>query len=442
VDIDLLPPARELCFCPSRFLGFFAGRRYGKSETFKRMFLLKALSRPGYRMMYLTPTAQQNEEQMDSLLSFDGIEPFIAKTKTRPSRLWLTNGSYLGMNSFQRSKNIRGRYFDSVVGDESQDLDGTSFWRVVRPMLSDRRGQAVVMGQLPSKTHWTYKDFYERGQAEPGTLLNPSDGGVPRYKSWAIPSSQGPVFWTEDGKRELEIARQQMPQWMFEAEYECKPTAAQNAVFPPDRLTAVTIKAPADLPVRPDGNYARPKDALCVIGHDIGRVIDPGATVVTSNKGLVLMSRRFPRGMKHEDQARELQKLSEAYGNALVCIDSTGGGGGSGGYQRGDDIVKIYHDNIRKCQSVYMPWQVKQELVTCLSVAVERGIVAIPEQFRDLLEEMSEYEGHYQNGIWRYSAPTGKHDDLVMGLALCTWALKRGWVGEPMDWAALGRFFY
>lgn len=366
-------------------------------------------------MGYLTPTAQQNEEQFESLVDYPGLQPHILKTKSRPCRMWMKNGSYLGMNSFQRSRNIRGKFFDCVWGDESQDLIGMDFWRVVRPMLSDRRGKAVVSGQLPSKAHWTYKDFYEPGQAEPGGKLNPLDNGIPRYRSWAIPSWEGPVFWDEAGKLELEIARQQMPEWMFDSEYGCKPTAALNAVFPPDRLDAITID-PSQIPEN--------KSARFIIGHDIGRVVNPGTYVVMRDDGYVVKSHSFPLGSLHEHQARALQAESERFGNAMVCVDSTGGGGGG---KTEDDIVKIYHDNIRGCQSVFMPWQVKPEIVACLCVAVEKKTIRIPSTHKKLLEQMGQYEATYVSGFWKFSAPKGLLDDYVMAMAICTWARKSGW---------------
>lgn len=418
MDLALTDFQEEVCFSPSRFLGFFGGRRLGKSECFKNRFKVKALGNRDFRYGYLTPTSLQNEEVFEALLADEMMEPHIKHAKSRPCRMWLKNGSYLGMNSFQRSKNIRGKFFDEIWGDESQDLNGVDFWRVVRPMLSDRRGTAVVSGQLTSKMHWTYKDFFEPGQAAAGSALNPFDNGIPRYQSWAIPSSRGPVFWDEAGKKELEIARQQLPKWIFDTEYNCIPTAALNCVFRPDDLEAIQSGGTITAGPHYDGKF--------IIGHDIGRVIDSGATVVMRHTdGVVFHAARFPLGMKHADQARELETLSRRFNNALVCIDTTGGGGG--GKTPADQVAGVYRSVIPHSRSVYMPWQTKGEIISSLCIAVEQRKIAIPKVHRDLLEEMSAYEATYSNGYWQYSAPKGAHDDLVIALALAQWGRFKKW---------------
>ena len=420
MDLALTDFQEDVCFCDSRFIGFFGGRRLGKSECFKNRFKVKALVNSDFRYGYLTPTALQNEEVFESLLADEMLQPFIKHTKSRPCRMWLTNGSYLGMNSFQRSRNIRGKFFDEVWGDESQDLIGNDFWRVVRPMLSDRRGTAIVSGQLTSKMHWTHKDFFEPGQAPPGSPLNPLDDGKPRYRSWAIPSWRGPVFWDESGKKELEIARQQLPKWMFDVEYGCIPAAAHNCVFRPDDLEAIST---ATQTITTGTTF----EGKFIIGHDIGRVIDSGATVVMRvSDGVVFHAARFPLGMKHADQARELASLSKRYNDALVCLDSTGGGGG--GKKPADQVAGVYRDVIPNSRPVFMPWQTKGEIVSCLCLAVEQRKITIPPIHKGLLEEMAAYAAEYHSGYWHFSAPKGLHDDLVMGLALAVWGRSKGWV--------------
>lgn len=428
MEISCLPHQEQVLFCPSRFIGFFMGRRGGKSETFARRFKVKVLSNANFRYGYITPTALQNEEAFERLIGDEDLQPYIKRTKTRPCRMWLTNGGFLGMYSFQRSQNLKGRFFNEVWGDESQDLVGSEWWRVVRPMLSDRRGTMILSGQLPSKVHWTHRDFYEPGQAAPGSKLNPLDNGpdgtpTPRYASWAIPSWENTViFGTEDGKAELEIARTQMPDWMFRADYGCEPLGAQNAVFAPDRLAAVIG---AEIPTEPNGAF--------IIGHDIGRIRDCGATVVARfdgdrfEQGTVVYAKRFPLGMAHAEQATALKTLSDRFNKALVCVDATGGGQGG---KHDDDAVKIYHDVIKNCRSVFMTPATKPEIVTCLSVGIEQKTLGIPNEFRELIEELEAYEATYHNGYWRFSAPKGCKDDLIMGLALCTWARKKGWISR------------
>lgn len=60
----------------------------------------------------------------------------------------------------------------------------------------------------------------------------------------------------------------------------------------------------------------------------------------------------------------------------------------------------------------------KTEIIQALALAFETAQVRIPND-ATMIGELQAYEQtQLPSGIWRYSAPDGMHDDMVMSLAL------------------------
>ena len=237
--ISLAEFQEEIVFHPARFQIAVGGRRVGKSWTAADRLGIRSLRRPKHRSMFLAPVASQCDEVFENMMAIDGIQDHIAKTRTRPNRVWFENGSRTEFRSLERPRNIRGKGLDDVIVDESQDVEENTYDAVIRPLVSDKQGSILLLGQFRGRD-WRYKKFFAPGADSPGTAANPVYNGVPLYKSWKIPSRMGPAFQTDAGRLELEIAEQQLPSFIFKQEYECEITANPAAVFPDDQLKRIT----------------------------------------------------------------------------------------------------------------------------------------------------------------------------------------------------------
>lgn len=416
MEISLTPWQEEIVFSPSRFGICNGGRRVGKSFLAQARIKIRCLSKAGHNAMVICPYNSQAEELFESLLSDDELSDHVARTKTRPSRVWFKNKSRCDLHSVQRSESIRGKGIDDLLVDESQDIPETAFWRVARPLLSDRRGSVLMLGQ-PRGADWRYRQFYLPGQARPGSSDNPLDGGVPRYVSWRIPSRLGPAFQSADGIAELEIARQQMSRFQYAVEYECEAMASPEAAFRPEDLAAITRGTAQKTPV---------EGAAYCIGFDIGRVRDPSAaSCMRVSTGEIVHTERMPLGMSHDNQARRCSSLATFWNNALVVLDATGGGGGS--RSPTDEIVRLYCQHVKNTKTVYLnPWN-KQEIMLHLITEVEKKLIWIPADHRELHAEMGNYEAVKKAAHWQFSGIGGHGDDLVISLALSCWGRHKGW---------------
>jgi len=112
-------------------------------------------------------------------------------------------------------------------------------------------------------------------------------------------------------------------------------------------------------------------------------------------------------------QKSRIEAVARRYNNAKIKLDATGVGD------------PIYEDLKRvglTVEPIKFTAQNKKQIVDNLIIAFENDKIKIPnipeviEELQSYTYTMSESTGHV-----RYSAPSGKHDDIVISLALAFW---------------------
>lgn len=419
MNIPVMPWQREVIQHPARFQFVGGARRLGKSFLAEARIRWKCLTRPNWNTMLVTPLAIQGEPIFDSLQYDEQLRPYILRSKSRPGRMWFKNGSKFECRSFERPAGIRSSNVNECIFDEIQSVaSGEDFHNVLRPVLSDRSGSVLLLGQFRGN-NWFYRDFYLPGQAAPGSELNPLDGGVPRYKSWRFPTYLAPWAQNEKGKRELEIVKSQVPEYTWRTEYLCEVCTNPNAVFTTDQLARITKGDLPDRPARGEG------DDAYICGLDLGRVVDPSAVVIIHrHTGRVVYVERFPLGMSHDEQSDRLARLASRW-RALVVLDSTGGA--TGGYSKVDEFLKLYRSKYPRVKSVWLGAHNKEAIISALTLAVQKVEITIPAACATLLDELASYEWERRGDYYSFQGPRGHADDTVIALALANWGRKNKW---------------
>lgn len=393
---------------PSRNIALFAGRRWGKTVVFKNRILYKSFKQYGWHSWYIAPCYAQAFVEFRKIAFHPDLQSFIHETRQQPfPEVTFVNGSRVGFRSFDRPDNLRGAGLHEVLVDEIQDILEDDFWPVIRPLVSDRRGNILVAGQFRGM-NWYYEKFYQRGLKD--------KTGV--YAAWRFPSSTGLAFQGEKGRAELQLLKDSLPKIIYDQECECIPVANQAAVFNYEDLAAIKR-----------GSMKGPEvGARYILALDLGRVVDPTAYVVLNDKTReVVFAGSMPLGMRHVEQAKLAAAVQQRY-NATVVIDSTGGATG------GKVHVDAYVDEYRKTMPglFELKWTVDQKtrFVQTLCMGVEKRELSIPAQFEEIHRQMAAYEFVYSAGGIRYGAPVGKHDDYVAALAMAWYAHKNRYVGD------------
>jgi hypothetical protein len=312
-----------------------------------------------------------------------------------------------------------------LIADEVQNIHVDTYESVLRPIVSGTQGQIMMLGQMRPGS-WHHIGYFLPGQATPGSEINPMDFGVPRYKSWLIPSSRGPMFQSERGKKELEIAKSQIADWRFQLEYEGTLAGDEpDTCFPWTQLQKVIIGEALKEP------EARPFSAAqeFIMGLDIGRMRDPSACVILNREtGQVEYCENFPRGMLHGAQAHHAAMISKKWNNAVVIIDGTGGGA-PGRLKNAEEYIALYRAACPRHEVLYQVWQTKQVFVEGLALTIEQRKINIPATMSMLIDELRQYKFEYKNGFFKYG---GDPDNLVSSLYMSNFVrTKEIGVGDP-----------
>ena len=147
------------------------------------------------------------------------------------------------------------------------------------------------------------------------------------------------------------------------------------------------------------------------LGVDLARKKDSTVlTVIDLFTRHVVFFDRFSK-VEWVAQRHRIEQVAKFYNNAKVIVDSTG---------LGDPIAEA----LSKAGLDVEPYTIssntkKKHLIDNLRLLIEQGKISFPD-IKELIDELRVFEYTFSNSssAIKFSAPSGKHDDCVMSLAL------------------------
>jgi len=151
-----------------RFWVVVGHRRIGKTTCALQLLVHAALSctQPNPRFGFVAPFRHQAKSAAwdyakRMTIGFPGTQINEAEL-----RIDLWNGARIQLYGADNPDSLRGAYFDGVALDEFGMMDPTTWYQVLRPMLSDRKGWAVFIGTPAGRN--TFATLYDQARSEPG----------------------------------------------------------------------------------------------------------------------------------------------------------------------------------------------------------------------------------------------------------------------------------
>lgn len=347
----------------SRFRVVMAGRRFGKSELSQIEIIINSLQ--GKNVAYITPTynlARVFFEQLIKALPFES-------NKSELSIKFPNNGS-VEFFTGERLDNLRGRKFHLVVIDEASFIPNLEdgWLNSIRPTLTDYKGRALFIS-TPKGKNFFYSLYLKNGE--------------PDWEAFKFSTYDNPHI----DKGEIDDARLQLPEVVFEQEYMANPSENAANPFGSAYIKQCTYPLSTNPPVVYGIDLAKSVDFTCIIGLD--------------KNGSVCHFERFQKDWK---QTRE---VINNLPRVPILIDSTG---------VGDPIFEdLYREGVNVTGFKFTS-NSKQQLMEGLSSAIQQRKVTFPEGH--ITNELEVFEYQYTATGVKYSAPQGFHDDCVMSLAL------------------------
>ncbi len=202
LDISLLEWQKKVWNDPTRFKVVAAGRRTGKSRLAAYLLLVNALKSDQGQVFYVAPTQGQARDIMWNLL-LESRATVIENSHVNNMQVRLVNGTTISLKGADRPETMRGVSLKFLVLDEYADMKPDVWELILRPALTDLKGDALFIGTPMGRNH-----FYE-------LYKQASLGEDPTYKAWHYTSYDNDLL----DKDEIDAAKKSMSSFAFRQEF-------------------------------------------------------------------------------------------------------------------------------------------------------------------------------------------------------------------------------
>lgn len=374
-----------------------AGRQTGKTFFMQNDCVMRALNNPKHRMFWVSPIQDQaNKVMKDVEAMFSGHQDLwnqiIKRYDRKANELYFYNGSFIKFRSADSGDNLRGATLDYIYLDEAAYMKLDFINEVLLPMVTRTNGNVCAASTF-NGPNWFY-EWYKDGQVEA------NQEQIKSIKRTYLDLGDDNVSKTVLG------IKKSMTRAQFDQEFLCKPVSA-NTLFS-NIEEAMTLETP---------QYER-----VYIGMDIGVAQDYTVlTAITQDYEVVDIDRfNYKEEGMNSDEFKDRikgfylkhdEKLAAAYfelnNNDLLFDDIT------------DD------DRMYKLIPFYTTAQSKPEIVRNLVKLFEEGVIKIPKD-DNLIKELYDFKSKRNaiTGNLQFSNTDGKHDDMVMSLAIAAYCAR------------------
>ena len=303
---------------PARFKVVVAGRRWGKTQYARLEIVLKALKKPNSLVWYVAPTyAMANDIMWGALLAMIPRSYLARKPNDTKMTIWLKNGAVIQCKGADKPDSLRGRGVDLVVLDEYQDFKAGAWSEAIFPTLTDRRGEAIIIGTPKAYNH--LYELYQQGQSD----------DFPDWSSWQFPTSTSPFIPAD----ELAAARRNLDERSYQQEFEASFTNMSGRVYYPfDRAQHV-----GDFPFDPNN--------FIIVGQDFN--VDPMSSVILQVKKEINEIWAIDEIVLNQSNTQETcdeleRKYFRLFPNRICVFPDPAGGNRSSA--RGESDIQIFRE--------------------------------------------------------------------------------------------------
>lgn len=385
----------------SRFVYLAAGRRWRKTTGAMLRVVNAALSSGG-NYIWGAPTHDQARIGMQE--TEKALGGYGTSNLSRMS-IKLPSGATLFFRGLDRASNLRGLTANGAVVDEAGFVDGNAWYEVLRPMLIDTNGWALIMG-TPNGMNWFYDEFGRAALSpDSATFTIPTVGC--EIVGDTLVRKPHPLENPDIPYEEIETIFKQVSRHTFRQELMAEFLSSSGTVF---RNVSRLAKPPSqDGPI--DGHtYVAGIDTALVDDFTAIVVID---TFVTPPH--VVAVERFNQ-VDYTYQVERVYNTLRRWKVDAAVIERN----------NADLFIELLDARYEaeRLSAVTVPFTTsfatKGRLIENLSAAFDNGEIALLND-PDLLRELAAYSYKTQTSFTtriKYSALPGLHDDLVMALAL------------------------
>lgn len=372
------PAQKQVHTSAARFRVLSAGRRFGKTRL-GVMECLDTASHGGIAW-WIAPTYKVAQVGWKPLSRMARAIPGTT-VKLADMEVQLSNGGTVAVRSADSPGGLRGEGLDFVVFDECAFMREEAWTEEIRPALSDKLGRALFIS-TPKGRNWFWS-IYQRG-------INGEKG----WASFTYKTTDNPYIPSS----EVEDARKDIPELVFQQEYEAAFVDMEGSVF---RRIQEAVKVEPIEEAQEGRQYVAGVDVAAAVDYTVITVMDVQA------KQLVYLD-RFNR-VDYSTLEDRLAATNERFKLQSMTVETN---------SIGQPVIDALSNRGIPVQPFTTTSATKQSIITKLQSAFEHGEIGIINN-QILIGELLSFESKRSaSGSFTYSAPEGLHDDCVMACAI------------------------
>jgi phage FluMu gp28-like protein len=352
----------------ARFRVMMCGRRFGKSLISQDISIDRGINKEF--VAYITPTYQLGKIFFQEVIKC--LPPEIYRKNEADLVINFITGGSIRFFTGERLDAMRGLKFHLVIIDEASYIpnlqDGWN--NSIRPTLTDYKGKAIFLS-TPKGRNFFYSLYMKTDE--------------PEWESFKFTTYDNPHI----DPSEIDAAREQLPNSVFEQEYMANPMENAANPFGSEHINKCT----KELSNQPTEYY----------GIDLAKSVDWTVIIGMDKQGNTTQVHRFQKDWL---QTKETI-ISVCHKHKPIVIDSTG---------VGDAIVEDLQKHFQKMHGFKYTSTSKQQLMEGLASSIHKGEISYPTGV--VKDELEIFEYVFTSTGVKYSAPQGFHDDCVNALAL------------------------
>jgi hypothetical protein len=385
---------------PARLKWLTAGRRWRKTTLAMTQSVEHALR--GKTILWGAPTFDQCNIGWTEMQKAAGA---VADFRRSRMEVLFPTGGRVIFRSLDNPDNARGHTADGVIVDEAPIVPEQAWYDVLRPIISDTGGWALLMG-TPKGRNWFWREWMAAGDAPDSSRWQVPTLGVKIVEGrltrepHALENPDFPFV-------EAERMYQSLPQRTFEQEFLAQFIEDAGLVF--RGVRAVSTVKPGE-----HGYFERYR---FVMGVDWAKAYD--WTVISvidaTNKRQVAME-RFNQ-IDYQFQLGRLKTMCERWHPSLIIAEANA---------MGTPLIEQLQRSGLPVRGFTTTAQSKAEVIEALALAIERKSISLLGNETQIAELEAFDMERLPGGSFRYGAPSGMHDDTVMALALAWYGATAG----------------
>lgn len=330
------------------------------------------------------------------------------------------SGGSVTFRSLDDPDNARGLTANGVIIDEAPLIQERAWYEVIRPIISDTDGWAVLMGTPKGKNYFWREAIQAKNRPDSIFFQAPTLGvkkGLFGSLERAPHDLENPFFKFE----EAQLLADTMTEMVFQQEFLAEFVDSGGGVF-----RHVTDAPVARLQERGEAghqyvmgvDWGKYNDFTVIIILDLTASTIPHVTIGSpwDRRELPVIEVCYIDRFNQVDYTLQMGRLLAAYEKfhpGIIVAERNAAG---------EPLIEV----MQRMNLPVFPFitgnATKALAIDALALALERGQLALP-QNEILINELLSFDAErLPSGMLRYAAPEGMHDDVTMALAMAMWA--------------------